>query len=981
MFKSASVSVSAALLSFALVACGGGGNIGTPADGGGTPPTTPTPTPPTTPAPATPVLRMGTLNGSTFTPNVIQITSANVSAGGSTGLKVDIVDTANNNQLVADQAITVNFSSPCASSSQSTITSPVVTATGTATSTYAAQGCSGTDAITATASIGTQNLVASGTVNVAPAPVASIQFASVSVASIRIRGTGDPQTAIVRFTVRNSAGGPVQNQAVRFSLDTTAGGITLSPASGITDSTGSVQTTVASGTVPTSVRITATVLDSAGAAVPGIPPAQSDSLTISTGLADQNSFSISAGCFNIEGGDYNGVQTSISVFAADRFNNPVPDNTAISFRSEGGQVQPQCLTTGGNCSVMFTSSEPRTADHRVTVLATAIGEESFVDTDGNGQYNTGESFADLPEAFLDRNENNIRDSNEEFVDFNNNSAFNAPSGNFTGVLCASGCDTATSLSVRASLPIILSGSTASTLDIAPNVIDLSAGGTVQVIVTVADSANQPMPAGTEVAVTTSLGSITGEARRLVPCTTTNGPTAYAFFVRAPEPTAPADRGVFTVNVTTPGVTIGGTDVAGVVTSRSVSVIFDPGSGGTTQPPPAPLGSILFVSANPTVIGIRGTGQDETAQVSFLVQDQNGNPIPNQAVSFTTTTTAGGLTVTPNGVTDASGRVVATVQSGTVQTSVRITATATQGSLTRSAQSSQLVITTGIPDQDSFSFSTERLNSESFNVDGVNTVLTIRLADRFNNPVPDGTAVAFTSECGLVEDSCLTGEVVSSSCPITLTSQNPRSSNGRCTVLAHALGEESFTDTNGNGLFDSGEPFQDVGEAFRDDNNSGVFELQEIFIDRNNNGVRDAPSGNFTGVLCNSGCDTARQINVFSNITVISSTSEADITPNVASLNFPSAESRQFTVNVQDLNGNAMAPGATIAATSTYGTVTDNGGVSPAIYTQLDTTAPGGSQNYTFIVNGGGTPGNGTIFITVTSSRGVRTSISFPVTGT
>ncbi len=46
--------------------------------------------------------------------------------------------------------------------------------------------------------------------------------------------------------------------------------------------------------------------------------------------------------------------------------------------------------------------------------------------------------------------------------------------------------------------------------------------------------------------------------------------------------------------------------------------------------------------------------------------------------------------------------------------------------------------------------------------------------------------------------------------------------GRSTILAFAQGEESFTDTNGNGLYDVGEPFVDLPEAFLDVNDDGVF---------------------------------------------------------------------------------------------------------------------------------------------------------------
>jgi len=44
---------------------------------------------------------------------------------------------------------------------------------------------------------------------------------------------------------------------------------------------------------------------------------------------------------------------------ADAFNNPVPDNSTVQFRTEFGAIESSCNTTAGACSVVFTSQEPR----------------------------------------------------------------------------------------------------------------------------------------------------------------------------------------------------------------------------------------------------------------------------------------------------------------------------------------------------------------------------------------------------------------------------------------------------------------------------------------------------------------------------------------------------------------------------------------------------------------------------------------------
>ena len=48
---------------------------------------------------------------------------------------------------------------------------------------------------------------------------------------------------------------------------------------------------------------------------------------------------------------------------------------------------------------------------RSTILAWTQGEESFQDANANGEYDFGESFNDLPEAFLDKNEDGVLDDN------------------------------------------------------------------------------------------------------------------------------------------------------------------------------------------------------------------------------------------------------------------------------------------------------------------------------------------------------------------------------------------------------------------------------------------------------------------------------------------------------------------------------------------------------------------------------------------
>lgn len=513
-----------------------------------------------------PVYRAGILDGTTFTNGQILVTAADpLSAGGSTGLRLDIVDSANGNAPFTGTA-QVQFSSQCISQGIARVDpNPVQVFNGTVSATYVALGCSGTDQVTAQVNVDGTPLTATGSVTVLAANIGSIEFVSATPTTIGIAGSGQTETSTVVFRVLNASGGPVVNQLVQFSLNTSVGGISITPSQGTTNTQGQVQTVVKSGTVNTAVRVTARTTQGATTLT-----SQSEQLVVSTGLPDQNSFSVSAGCFNIEGGNFDNETTNITLLAADRFNNPVPDGTAISFVSEGGAVQPNCLTANGECTVTWRSQDPRPPSFtsflpgapvdngfdvvggqqmangpragRSTVLVTAVGEESFVDLNGDGRFDDGEGFGDLAEAFRDDNGNGQYDPadgvsgfpGEEFVDFNSNGTRDAPSGSFTGFLCngPANCDPASrSLSVRGGVTIIMSGSSpqfdalrdlhVSNAAYDESGIEMAAGGVAVLQFVIRDGNFQPMPAQTTISVSQDgdAGDFVGTSSFVVPCTT------------------------------------------------------------------------------------------------------------------------------------------------------------------------------------------------------------------------------------------------------------------------------------------------------------------------------------------------------------------------------------------------------------------------------------------------------------------------------
>lgn len=313
----------------------------------------------------------------------------------------------------------LNMTSLCQGDGTATLVAGAF-ANGVQTATYTNNGClRGRDVITVLIGNSTQTIA----LDVGAANIGAIQFSgtNVSGSSIVLKGSGGQgrsEAAQIGFRVVDQHGNGLPGVDVNFSATTNTGGLSVSPGRATTDSAGNVSTMVSSGTIPTPVRVIAEATRN-GVKISGL----SDTLTISTGLPIQKFMSMSAEKYNIEGLSYDNETTDITVLLADQYGNPVSDNTAVNFVTEGGAVgsaaQGACVTKDGGCSVSLRSQEFRPRNGRVTVLAYLQGIESFTDINGDGQYSCtgftgtgyrplvdtcpsgGEPFEDLADAYLD----------------------------------------------------------------------------------------------------------------------------------------------------------------------------------------------------------------------------------------------------------------------------------------------------------------------------------------------------------------------------------------------------------------------------------------------------------------------------------------------------------------------------------------------------------------------------------------------------
>jgi hypothetical protein len=472
-------------------------------------------------------------DGVTFVENKLATTlpvvngTYTVSAGGTFGVTADLATKNDDDSYTRLQTPTsVSFSSSCVQGSNASIDSPVTTLSGTARATFQNTSCSGNslrnDQIIATVTAGNQILTAELDFNLASQTLGYLSFVSAEPASIRIKGaggTGLSESSLITFKVISANGQPVAQQSVNFSLDTTVGGIGFASGAATTTSTsnsaGLVSASVLSGTVPTPVRVSATAVGNNEESV----TSQSEQLTINTGLPQQLGFSLSADLLNPEAANRDGEKVAITAYASDSFGNPAPDETKINFIAEGGQIVSNCSTVNGTCSVEWTSANPRVPNHRITVLAYALGHETFFDSNGNNVFDNkfvitstdssgnevketiddggviiaacldvdgkattcsgngmdietyhSNGFNDLGDAFRDDNENGKWDSGEPYINTASSANYQSADGLFNGPQCQSsvtptedslcGQGQANKTYIRKALILTMSGSTA-----------------------------------------------------------------------------------------------------------------------------------------------------------------------------------------------------------------------------------------------------------------------------------------------------------------------------------------------------------------------------------------------------------------------------------------------------------------------------------------------------------------------------------------
>jgi hypothetical protein len=389
------------------------------------------------------------INPGTVTFSPVTVSPASVQKGQSVNVSVDV---SVNGVAARSNSVAVTFSTACGTVSPS---SALVDAAGKALAVIQTTS-SGSCAVDASVNGVTSN---PASYTVTSAPTTNIQFVDATPALLYQSGSAGPTTSIVKFKVIDSLAVGVPGIPVTATLTNTDGGISFcgSPStgttSGVAGSEGTVTFSICAGTLPATVQVRASFVNN-GVTV----STSSNVLTIQTGLPTQRFFDISTTAHNFYVGGFftktlvNGNSVSISVFAADRQGNPVPDGTKIVFVTEGGQInsagQSNCLIANGRCSVTLIGQDYRPMGSaatngdvrpgRVTVLAYTDGEESFVDANFNNRYDAGELFEDLGTLYLDKDESGLFAASYKNLVTNTDEgefAYPMPAGSFGTAAC------------------------------------------------------------------------------------------------------------------------------------------------------------------------------------------------------------------------------------------------------------------------------------------------------------------------------------------------------------------------------------------------------------------------------------------------------------------------------------------------------------------------------------------------------------------
>src|SRR5690554_6252497 len=397
--------------------------------------------------------RLGKGLETAFESGKLELSLSALSAGGTTKVTANIVDSDNSNKKIVSQSYRVVFASTCAEELPAKAefnNSEVTSGSGSVSVSYTAKGCVGEDTINAKLFAGDElKHTAQAKITITPAEVGAINFVETNAPALAIKTMANPvlpTNTTVTFQVVDINGDPIIDKRVEFALHNASGGVSLAKSESNTDAAGLVSTIINSGTTHTSFVINATTLATDGTTKIST---SSQPIAVTTGLPRQDRFSISASEFNPASYNVDGVEVTITVRASDAFGNFPPAGTIVNLTAESGGIDSTCaLDAKGSCSATWISSGARPGEYdtslnmpndrigMTTILAYTLGEAGFTDGNANYVFDTNESFVTYPEPFRDDSWTASHSAGEYFHDTNSDSSYSGAPTVYQGSLCS-----------------------------------------------------------------------------------------------------------------------------------------------------------------------------------------------------------------------------------------------------------------------------------------------------------------------------------------------------------------------------------------------------------------------------------------------------------------------------------------------------------------------------------------------------------------
>lgn len=530
--------------------------------------------------------------------------ATSISVGGTTGITAEVLDADENR--VAD-GTAVAFTTSLAGTG---VTPSAITTNGVATAVFSARTATGVATVTATAG----DAVATIFIAIQPGSAGSLKFVSAIPPAIGVIGSPLPQKSTIMFQVLDRNGNPVADGTlVTFAVVSGVGGGEFVEPLTVGTVGGLAATVLTSGRVAGPVRVGAsvTVVDSLTGRATTIS-SSSTNVSIVSGTPSAAHMGVAPAFLNIAGQVFQGIICPVTAIVGDRFGNPVTvildedssgnpvlGQTPVSFYANGGVIGPVGFTdelgnaateikTGPPIPRVINSGDPDfnpNTDPRtgfVTIIAVTQGEETFIDSNGNGLFDGPSEFdardpeLDTPEPFIDHvtlcNGNrpsspvpcpstavvsgdgqfDPNDRFELFIDGNSNRTWDRPNGMWDA-----------NKPIFASTRVLFSGPTvlrvtrlqlngSCTGD--PNGFSVPNGGAADFCILVSDPGGHPLVSGTTLKVTTSAGTLAGTTDVTLPDTQQSGPgtTVFTFAIIDDNPanTTPKSAAV-SVSVTSP----------------------------------------------------------------------------------------------------------------------------------------------------------------------------------------------------------------------------------------------------------------------------------------------------------------------------------------------------------------------------------------------------------------------------------------------